>query len=290
MMWDEKVGAGRMWRAVIASCLPMAIMMCGAAPVEEGVTVEGGVGGAHITYPSGGCGTPSYTNRAGEVAFHSRASYRSTKHFGVTGEVSASAYRTYNSELTATNDVEDAAESDASELGRIEGTGFVAVRPSLNFKYGGLELGPTLILGRTLRLPDAYRDLSDEEASAMGVSLADESNSDVIPFVSARGWVGRPEFVYGWLDVLAGPASRAQLPVAVGLGHAGHTWRGELGVGPNLTLSGSRRLSETYWLGLRAFANPRESDVGSIYGGMFMFTMEVGQPKRVFPETEPADM
>ena len=265
------------WRVALASGLPVALMMCGAAPPEEGVQLDSGVGSAHYTYVSGGCGSPSYTNRVREARVYNQVSYRSAKHIGVTGEATLSVGEVYSSTLRDSANESNPPASDTAELGQINAAAIVAVRPSLHFKYGGLEIGPGVAAFQTIRLPEAYRGLSVEEADAMGLDADRLTLRELTLFPSGRFWAGYPKYAYAWLDLGAGPGSPAALPLGIGVGHASEKLRSELGIyglDGAFLLTGSRKLNDKIWLGGRAHVAPGFDAVG----GMLTFTYDFGTP------------
>jgi hypothetical protein len=256
----------------------MALMMCGAAPPEEGVQLESGVGSAHYQYTSGGCVGPTYNNKVREARVYNQVSYRSSKHIGVTGEATLSVGEVYSSTLRDSGDESNPPQTDNEELGHVRGAAIVAIRPSLHFKYGGLELGPGLDVYQTLRAPEAYRGLSMEEAEQMGLDVERLSLREVGLFPSGRFWAGYPKYAYAWLDLGAGPGSPAALPIGIGVGHASEKLRAELGIyglDGALLLTGTRKLNDKIWLGGRAHVGPDFDAVG----GMLMFGYDFGTPE-----------
>ncbi len=177
--------------------------LCGAGPPPEGVETRFAAGSGSFEYTSGGCGGPSYINRAVEGSVFASASLRSK--IGVTGAVdlSGAVARTTDSRLTDPADEENPPRVDEDELGRTRGVFSVSPRIGYHHDYFGVEAGPWVLLG-------------DNE-----------------PIVAPAGtiWVGVPRYVYLWGSFLEGPTSVGHLPIEAGLGHSSEAFRAALGLG-----------------------------------------------------------
>ncbi len=234
MIWLPSHDLNRLFtrRALLASLSPLALMMCAAAPPEEGVEVRAAAGYSAYEHQSGGCGTTRYRSRVSEPRGYGEVSYRSASGLSVVAESSVSGELVRSTERVEDPDMMDDPNTPpprAQEEGRASVTAHLAVRPGYHARYGGAELGPLLL----------WRGLEGRE----GLTFA----------ASARAWGGVPEVIYGWAQLASGPGSDGFVPLSFGVGHASPKLRLELGLG-NLELnaisaSAQYHVADTLWLG-----------------------------------------
>lgn len=205
--------------------------LCGSGPPPKGVETRFMAGSGGFEYQSGGCGGPTYANRATEGSAFAAATYRHET--GITGvaEVSAAVAKTRSSRLIDPGDdpIAEVPPQDEDELGRVQYQLSVSPRLGYHHKYFGLEAG------------------------AFFLDDIDGGEPAVLP--SGQLWAGHPDYVYLWGAFLAGPSSLGHLPAEAGIGHASERWRGALGVGwePSILAEGSLRVDPDlpFYLGAR---------------------------------------
>lgn len=238
-------------RALAALLIPIVLPLCAAAPPREGAELRGGVGADAYEVYTGGCGSTRYLNRAATGRAHGQVTYRSAS--GATGaaEVNLSVGTVHQSIVIerAEADQNPAPEGSAAHLMTL------ALRVGYHGRYGGIEGGLMPTVGNT---------------------LSEFEGAQFLLLPSVRGWLGVPELVYVWADVLAGPTLGGVPGSGLGLGHASKTLRVELGYSPNaITSHAEFKLSEQLWLGAKLQAMPRtisDEDVYT-YGALVTFAM-----------------
>jgi hypothetical protein len=203
-------------------------------------------GGGSFDYPSGGCGSASYMNRASEGSVFGSASYRHES--GVTGvvEVSGAAAKTVGSRLVDRGEYDDDPPLvDEDEIGRVRNVVAVAPRLGFHHDYFGAEAGALLYAG-------------GDDGSFL------DHDGEFRPLVLPSGmlWAGVPEVAFLQLDFLRGATSLGHLPIQAGIGHSGDRVRANLAVAAEgaLVLDGSVRPFETdpFWLGARLVQNVQQ--------------------------------
>jgi hypothetical protein len=187
----------------------LSVNLCAALPPQDGVEVRGAAGYARHSYTSGGCGGPEYRSEADDLKAHARAQVHSKQdHWAVTVEGSVS--------RDEVRSVEKIAEGDGGEqtpASRVVGDkrwGYMAaLRGGMHWRYGGLDVGPTLF--------------------SNGITAPGNAENDLSFFVSGDAWAGDPQTVYAWASVFEGPTSASFVSLASGIGHKGEHVRGTLG-------------------------------------------------------------
>ena len=187
-------------RVVFAAITPMLLTLLASGPPPEGVETQLYVGTGSFEYQSGGCGSPTYANRAVDGHGFASTSYRHETGATAVVEVGGGVAKTTSSRLLSTETDPSVPPTDVDEVGKTRGMVNVAARVGFHHSYFGLELGP------------AY-------------------NTDLGFFPSGEVWVGVPRYVFAYVDVASGPVSLGHLPVGAGLGHASDRVRAKLGLG-----------------------------------------------------------
>lgn len=174
----------------LATLFPIAISLCAAGPPPKGAEARLHAGTGSFEYGSGGCGGPTYANRATEFSGFARVTARHGVGATAAVEGTLAHAKTNSSRLIDAGDSEDPAPRDEDEIGRKQRGAAGAIRAGYHHQYFGLEAGLFTTVGL----------------------------DDVLP--SAEGWIGLPRIAYVWGAFLAGPAPLSDLPVEFGLGHA----------------------------------------------------------------------
>lgn len=214
------------------------LLACAAAPPPEGKEVKVMAGSGSFDYPTGGCGGPSYMNRATEGSGFASASYRHES--GITGVVEASGgvSKTRSSRLVKRGERDESPPPvDADQIGRVRRAVSIAPRLGYHHDYFGIEAGPFIYAG-------------DDTLT----TAEDSSGPIVLP--SGLIWAGVPDIAFAQLDFLRGSqSSLGHLPASLGVGHSGDRVRASLAFGAenSLNLDGSFRVSEEdgSWVGAR---------------------------------------
>jgi len=197
-------------------------VLCGAAPAPEGTEVTGALAGGR--YTRSGCGGYRYNIAEGSVYGQVRGRVGDHMTWSAESAAGAGVVTSVSQTLGEDDDPDQEQEFRAGDFAPVT---FHAARLGVDLRYGGVSLGPGLLI-------------TDELASAQ-----------LVPSVS--GWAGRRELLYGWGGYFSGPLTGATLPnyIQLGLGRAGPQW--ELEVGSNVALglsaTGRVRLRERLWLG-----------------------------------------
>lgn len=186
-----------------------ALSVCGS---NAGTEVEGGGGGGRYAFASCGVRREFREQNAQITARH-----RTEGGWSVTADV-----RAHRRELTAYADGSAPDPGDPA-VGTIDDTVFASVRAGYHGEWAGIEAGPTVIADGDEVVPaDDPPGFPGATAFGRGAGLG------VIP--SAEAWVGKPETVYVWTEVLSEIDSvRPLLPIGAGLGRDGFV-RARVGV------------------------------------------------------------
>lgn len=171
----------------MSSLLSMSFLICASGPPEEGLEIRGGAGYSDYRYRTqGGCTGTSRTMRATDVRLSGEMSYRSKSGLGVTGGVNLARTRIKSSRI-----IDDFnSPEDSVGVGEMYLSPIVVVRPSAHLAYGGAEIGLGIGTKSALRL--------------YGEGTGAESFQAIFPLLGVRSWIGDPESVYAWGELLAG--------------------------------------------------------------------------------------
>lgn len=237
--------------ALFALLMPLTLSLCAATPPEEGSEFRGSAGYDYFEYESGGCGTPSYVNRAHEGRGSVSVSYRHES--GITGIAAGSfgvAKVTDASLDSPPEEVEPGDDLSGDETGRTIISGIAVARAGYHHDFFGVELG----LGAARNQTPSFDDV-------------------VFLTPSARAWAGYPKYAYVFADAISALGSAGYFPLELGLGHASDSLRVEAGIaGPNgaAMLHGQLPLEPDVWLGAKlhfgAFTSARTETLHSAGG------------------------
>ena len=205
--------------------IPILMTLCAAGPPPKGAEVNMHAGTGSFEYASGGCGGPTYMNRANEVSGFGAATYRSEVGVSAGAEVSAAGAKTVSSRVSAGAEPGEP-RVDEDEIGRERQAYAGAARFGYHHDYFGIEGG------------------------GMVLSV----DGDMITLPSATTWAGYPRYAYVFGDFLAGPTSLSHLPIDIGLGHASEHVRAQLGMGfaePSVLVAGAYGIGGALFVGGR---------------------------------------